>query len=220
MQHTSEKNFLSCVEINPDSPVTKSVIWLHGLGADANDFLPVVHELDLPLRFIFPHAPKRPITINNRLVMRAWYDIVSPNLNERADEKNVFESVEQIERLIEKEEARGVPADQIILAGFSQGAVIALITGLRYKKRLGGILSLSGYFPFHEKIFAASPPENRSLPIFVAHGTEDAIVPFSSGRHVYDLLHQEGYAAEWHSYTMPHSVCAEEIQDIKLFLSR
>ena len=218
MINNTTNTSLSCIEINPKTQATASVIWLHGLGADGNDFAPIVPELHLPetlaVRFIFPNAPEIPVTINNGYVMRAWYDIVSMSIDQRTDEKGVFCSVAALTDLIEKEIDRGIPADKIILAGFSQGAVIALTTGLLYPKRLGGIMGLSGYLPHADKIFAEASQANQSVPIFLAHGTQDPVVPFMLGQMACDLLTKHHYQVSWHRYMMPHSVCGEEIKDI------
>lgn len=210
--------FLETIELNPTNKATASVIWLHGLGADGNDFTPIIPELNLPnnlsIRFIFPNAPMQPVTINNGYIMRAWYDIVSLESTKHADEEGIKKSVHELGRLIEREENLGIPSERIILAGFSQGAVIALSTGLTYHKRLAGILALSGYLPFSEKIMATKTLENKNTPIFLAHGTGDNVVPYFLGEATRDILQKNGLAVAWHSYRMAHSVCMEEIQDI------
>lgn len=211
------QNKLECIEINPKMEAKASVIWLHGLGADGNDFVPIVPELqltDLPVRFIFPNAPQIPVTINNGYIMRAWYDIVSMNVERHADEKGIMNSVTLINDLITNEERRGIGAEKIILAGFSQGAVIALTTGLTYSKKLGGILALSGYLPRADQVFANASAANKSISIFLAHGMQDPIVPFMLGTITRDLLSQQNYNVNWHQYMMAHSVCAEEVRDI------
>lgn len=213
---------LECIELNPKIAPIGSVIWLHGLGADGNDFVPIVPELqlsnELPLRFIFPNAPEMPVTINNGYVMRAWYDIVSLSINQRSDETGILKSVSLINDLIENEEKRGVPANKIVLAGFSQGAVIALTAGLSFQKQLAGIIALSGYFPHADKVLANVVTENKSIPIFLAHGVQDPVVPFMLGTMARDLLEQHHYNVSWHQYAMPHSVCGEEIVDIGMWL--
>lgn len=210
------------IEINPDQPAIGSVIWLHGLGADGSDFVPIVPELklpsSLPLRFIFPHAPMRPVTINNGYVMRAWFDIYSLNNLQQIDHDGITESITTLNKLIDQEVKRGIPEDKIVLAGFSQGAAIALATGLLYQKSLAGILALSGYLPQPEKILTESNVANDSTPIFLAHGTEDLIVPFALGEHLYDVLLKNEYLVKWHSYAMAHAVCGEEIGDIAEWL--
>ncbi|MHB1947946.1 MAG: alpha/beta hydrolase [Gammaproteobacteria bacterium] len=215
------KTTLDCIEIDPPQKAIGSVIWLHGLGADGSDFVPVVQELnlpsDLPLRFIFPHAPLRPVTVNNNYVMRAWFDIYSMDFNQRnkIDETGVADSIQQVEKLIEKEIQRGISSNKIILAGFSQGAAIALAMGLRYPKPLGGILALSGFLPHIETLLAnEASPENFTTPIFLGHGSEDMIVPISRGQDVFNALEKNKYRVSWHSYPMPHSVSGEEIGDI------
>ncbi|PWT72316.1 MAG: carboxylesterase [Proteobacteria bacterium] len=207
------------LEIGP-RPVF-SVIWMHGLGADGNDFVPVVGELGLdgvPVRFVFPHAPMRPVTINGGYVMRAWYDITYEDLSLKEDEKGVRESQEAVERLIAREVSRGVAPDHVLLAGFSQGGAIALQTGLRHAHRLGGILALSTYLPLPESIEQERSDANRNVPILMAHGTEDPIVPLKLAQASCSRLLTLGYPVEWHEYAMPHSVCEEEIEDIGRWL--
>jgi len=215
---------LDCIEINPPVKEVGTVIWLHGLGADGSDFVPIVPELnlpdELPLRFVFPHAPERPVTINNGYVMRAWYDIYSLTSNHRADEEGVMESIKFVETLIEHEIQRGIPAEKIVLAGFSQGAVVALATGLRYSKSLAGILALSGYLANAEKTLAEASAANFITPIFVAHGTEDTVVPYMLGLQLSDVLQRNKYKISWHSYPMGHSVCKEEIGDMAEWLQK
>ena len=210
------------IEINPAGQAEKCIIWLHGLGADGNDFVPIVPELHLPatmpVRFVFPHAPIMPVTINNGYKMRAWFDIYDISKNAKIDESGIADSVTTVAKLITRETARGIDTSDIILAGFSQGAVIALTTGLCYPQRLGGIIALSGYLPLADKVFARASQVNRDLPIFIAHGTEDPIVPFTHGKGTYMALKREGYPVTWHSYPMPHSVCAPEIKDISQWL--
>ncbi len=222
MDAKTQSSLLPYIETTPKINVIGSVIWLHGLGADGNDFKPIVPELNLPanlpLRFIFPHAPLQPVTINNGYVMRAWYDIVSLKIDEHADQKGIQNSVRQLERLIENEEKRGIPAEKIVLAGFSQGAVIALATGLCFTRKLAGILALSGYLPHAEQVIAKASPANQATPIFIGHGTEDTIVPFFLGHTTYETLKKHAYQVSWHSYPMPHSVCASEIKDISDWL--
>lgn len=216
------KTTLDAIEINPTQKEIGSVIWLHGLGADGNDFVPIVQELnlpsDLPLRFVFPHAPLRPVTINNGYVMRAWFDIYSMSLTQKIDDAGIADSVKHLEKLIDHELQRGVPSNKIVLAGFSQGAVIALSTGLRYPKPLAGMLALSGFLPNADKILAEATAENFTTPILVAHGTEDPIAPVALGQYVYDTLQKSKYRVSFHRYAMPHSVCGEEIGDIAEWL--
>lgn len=219
MQH-----ILDSVEINPKQEPKGTVIWLHGLGADGHDFVPIIQQLNLashlPLRFIFPHAPMRPVTLNNGYVMRAWYDINSLTGDHRVDQEGIKESIKWIEELIKAENARGIPTDKIILAGFSQGAVIALTTGLGYPDTLGGILALSGYLPQAENVLSNASAANQSIPIFLAHGTDDDVVPYLMGQQIYNLLHERHYSVSWHKYMMSHSVCKEEIDDISQWLTQ
>ncbi len=210
---------LPTVEINPKGPVTAVVIWLHGLGADGHDFEPIVHELDLPpdhgVRFVFPHAPHRPITINGGFVMRAWYDIASPALDGTVDEKGILESERQVEELLEAEIAKGVPSGRIILAGFSQGGVIALGLATKRRPAIGGALVLSSYVALPQHL----PHAQDALPLFIAHGTQDTMVPYALGERSRDLLVEKGYQPSWHAYPMPHAVCGQEIDDIGQWLS-
>ncbi|OGT36983.1 MAG: carboxylesterase [Gammaproteobacteria bacterium RIFCSPHIGHO2_12_FULL_37_14] len=206
------------VEIEPPVPAKHTIIWLHGLGADGNDFVPIVSELNLPanngIRFIFPHAPIMPVTLNNGYEMRAWYDIYSLTNNHRVDESGIVQSLTSINELIEAEIARGISSSNILLAGFSQGAAIALTAGLHYQQTLAGIIALSGYLPLMEKTFDQANESNRKIPIFIAHGTQDSVVPYAAGKAAETLLRQAGYTVEWHHYAMQHSVCAEEMNDI------
>jgi phospholipase/carboxylesterase len=216
---------ISCIEINPSSPAIASVIWLHGLGADGNDFVPIIPELNLdnnfPIRFVFPNAPSMPVTVNNGYVMPAWYDIYSMSIDQRIDWEGIQRSVKLVDNLIEKEIKSGIPSEKIILAGFSQGAVIALTTGLRHTKKLAGILALSGYLPFAEKIISAEQSKtNQSTPIFLGHGTEDAIVPVILGEAICSFLKKHHYPVSWHSYAMAHAVCRDEIRDIAEWLKK
>ena len=200
---------------------------MHGLGADGNDFVPVVNELDLSgapaTRFVFPHAPMRPVTINNGFVMRAWYDVSFGDLegqSRRADEKGVRESQAQITALIEREARRGVAAEHLVLAGFSQGGAIALQTGLRHPQKLAGVMALSTYLPLADSLLQEAAPANKATPIFMAHGTYDPLVPLMMGAGSMTLLTGLGYAVEWRQYPMPHSVCPEEIEDIGEWLRK
>lgn len=214
----STSTLLDVIEINPTATPVASVIWLHGLGADGNDFAPIVPELNipqsLPIRFLFPHAPLQPVTINSGYVMRAWYDIVSLQVNTHADQKGIHHSVEQLTRLIDNEIARGIPSHKIILGGFSQGCVIALTTGLTYPKPLAGILALSGYLPFADDVMKKASAANKSIPVFLGHGTDDMVVPFFLGEETRSVLTTFNYPVAWHPYQMQHSVCTKEIQDI------
>lgn len=220
-------NLLEAVEIQTGKTPAASVIWMHGLGADGNDFVPVVNELDLPgapaIRFVFPHAPMRAVTINNGYVMRAWYDVTPDDLagnSRRADERGVRESQAQIEALIGREAARGIAPERVVLAGFSQGGAIALQTGLRHAERLAGIMALSTYLPLADSFPREAALANRTTPIFMAHGTFDPVVPYAMGAGSMAYLTGLGYRMEWHDYPMQHSVCIEEIQDIGLWLRK
>lgn len=216
---------LETIELETAKNPTAAVIWMHGLGADGNDFVPIVNELDLAgapgIRFVFPHAPMRPVTINNGYVMRAWYDVSFGDLEGRsrkADEKGVRESQMQIGELVERETARGIAAGKIVLAGFSQGGAIALHTGLRHPEKLAGVMALSTYLPLAESFAQEAAPANAKTAVFMAHGTQDPVVPYAMGRNSRDLLNQSGYAVEWHEYPMQHSVCMEEVADIGRWL--
>lgn len=199
-----------------------TVIVLHGLGADGNDFVPFVDELDLaavgPVRYVFPHAPMRPVTINAGYVMRAWYDIVGTDLARREDETGLRASLAQVEALIAREGARGIAASRIVLAGFSQGCAMALLTGLRHRERLAGIAGLSGYLPLAATTAGERSAANRELPIFLAHGRHDPVVPISSAIASRDVLRALGHEVEWHEYPMQHAVCAQEVADLNRWL--
>jgi phospholipase/carboxylesterase len=218
----TQNSLLSTIEINPNQTPIGTVILLHGLGADGNDFAPVVPELllpdTIPLRFIFPNAPIKAITMNNGYRMPAWYDITSIDIHKRADVGGITESVKQIEKLIAHEEKRGIPCNKIVLAGFSQGAVIALRTGLNFPQPLAGILALSGYLPNNDIDLRETSRANLATPIFIGHGTQDGIVPYALGQAAYEFLKKSGYAASLHTYPMAHSVNEKEIQDISAWL--
>jgi phospholipase/carboxylesterase len=214
---------LQAIEIETAPDPTASVIILHGLGADGNDFVPVADELDLravgPVRFVFPHAPTRPVTVNGGHVMRAWYDIFALGSQpQREDEAGLRESQALVDGLIAREKARGIPARRIVLAGFSQGCAMTLMTGLRHDERLAGLVGLSGYLPLAAKAEAERHAANRDVPIFLAHGTQDPVIPISRARASRDVLVAMQHAVEWHEYPMPHSVCAEEIADLNRWL--
>jgi phospholipase/carboxylesterase len=215
---------LETIQIETAPNPTVSVIWLHGLGADGSDFVPIVSELDLrgcpPIRFVFPHAPTMPVTINNGYVMRAWYDILEMDLARREDEAGLRKSQSLVEQLIVQEKARGIPANRIILAGFSQGCAMTLQTGLRHPEKLAGLLGLSGYLPIHATVPNERHSANHDTPIFLAHGKDDPIVPIESAEKSRDMLRKLGYQVEWHEYMMPHSVCEEEIEDIGAWFRR
>ncbi|MBR7777347.1 alpha/beta hydrolase [Undibacterium rugosum] len=216
--------YLTTIELESAPQATASIIWMHGLGADANDFVPIVKELDLracpPIRFVFPNAPTMPVTINGGYVMRAWYDILGTDIARREDEAGLRQSQGEIEKLIAREIERGIPAHRIILAGFSQGCAMTLQTGLRYPQQLGGMLCLSGYVPLSEHIAAERHPANQNTPIFLVHGVADPVIPLQRAEQSRQLLEQCGYKIEWHTYPMPHSVCAEEIVDIGNWLTK
>ena len=215
---------LPCVELETGARPGASVIWLHGLGADGNDFVPIVEEMklpaDLPIRFVFPHAPVRPVTVNNGFPMRAWYDIYAADLANRADALGVGQSQGHVEALIAREKTRGVAAKRIVLAGFSQGGAIALHTGLRHAERLAGILALSTYLPMADRLAADATPMNRDLPIFMAHGTMDPVIKLAWSEASRRALEAAGYAVEWHTYPMQHAVVWEEIVAVRAFLTK
>src|SRR3989441_3640676 len=213
---------LEAIEIETGKDPTTSIIWLHGLGADGNDFATIVPELDLPkeaIRFVFPHAPVQPVTINGGMRMRAWYDIAD-GANRCEDERGVRASQALVETLIGREKKRGTKAARIVLAGFSQGGAIALQTGLRHPERIAGIMALSTYVPVADTLAAEASAANREVPIFMAHGLDDPLIPIERARISRKLLESAGYRVEWHEYPMEHSVCAEEIADISAWLQR
>ncbi len=210
------------VVLAPATAATASVIWLHGLGADGNDFVPIVPELRLPaslaLRFVFPHAPVRAVTINNGMRMRAWYDILDLTPGGPQDEAGIRDSAAILGRLIERERQDGIAANRIVVAGFSQGGAIALHAALRHAERLAGVMALSTYLPLRSTLAAEANPANRDLPILMCHGQFDAVLPQKLGSSSRDLLIAEGYAVEWKEYPMQHQVCMEEVQDISAWL--
>lgn len=210
--------------IEPSEKATASVIWLHGLGADGHDFEPIVAELGRAVtrsvRYVFPHAPHRPVTINAGMVMRAWYDIADTDIAKRADESGVRDSAELLEGLIAEELGRGLDSTRILLAGFSQGGAIALHTGLRYSRPLAGILALSTYLPLEQALADERHEANRNIPIFLAHGSQDPVIPLGLSEQSRVVLASLGYQVECHTYPMPHSVCPEEIRDIAVWLER
>jgi phospholipase/carboxylesterase len=214
---------LETVERETGGKPTASVIWMHGLGADAYDFDPVVPLLDLgpdrPVRYVFPNAPVRPVTVNGGYRMRAWYDVRGIEINAGEDDAGIRDSAAAIEALISRELGRGIAADRIVLAGFSQGGAMALHTGLRYSSKLAGLLILSAYLPLADSVAAEALAANRSTPIFMGHGEVDNVVPLWIARASRDQLTKLGYAVQWHTYPMPHSVAPEELQDIRAFLA-
>lgn len=215
---------LPCVEIESAPEPTHAVIWLHGLGADGHDFEPIVHELDLdrlpPTRFVFPHAPTRPVTINGGYVMRAWFDILSRDFAHRQeDDVGVTTSAAQVEALIARENARGIPDERIVLAGFSQGGAIVLHAGLRHPTPLAGILALSTYVPLASTLAAERSGANGATPIFMAHGRQDGVIPYAFAQQSEALLRSLGYAPQWHAYPADHTVTMEELRDIEDWLA-
>jgi phospholipase/carboxylesterase len=214
--------YLPCIETTSGPNPTASVIWLHGLGADGGDFAAIVPQLDLtgcaPIRFVFPHAPRIPVTMNGGYVMPAWYDILGTETQRVEDEAGVRHSALAIEALIQRELARGVHADKIVLAGFSQGCAMVLFTGLRYPQRLAGIMALSGYLPMADSTAAERSAANQQTPVFMAHGNADPMIVMARAEASRDVLKGLGYAVQWHTYPMPHSVHPAEISDIGDFL--
>ena len=213
---------LDAVEIETGVEPRLAVVWMHGLGADGHDFEPIVPELRMrsPARFVFPHAPPRPITINGGMAMRAWYDIAGFGPGVAEDAAGIHLSAVAVTRLIEREIARGIPAARIVVAGFSQGGAIALHTALREPRRLAGVLALSTYLPLASTLEAERSVENREVPIFMAHGSADPIVPLALGDASRRVLEHLRYTVDWRVYPMPHSVCAEEIVAIGAWLDR
>ncbi|MBI3903621.1 MAG: carboxylesterase [Nitrosomonadales bacterium] len=199
-----------------------SIIWLHGLGADGGDFVPIAEEMNLPVavRYIFPHAPMQPVSINGGFVMRSWYDIVATDIGTQQDEPGVRASQAEIEKLIAQEKQRGIAAENIYLAGFSQGGAVVLQTGLRHAEKLGGILALSTYLPLADTLSNEASNAARDTPIFMAHGRNDPIVPYALGKTSAEKLSGLGYVLTWREYAMPHSVCAEEVRDIESWLAQ
>lgn len=206
----------------PPAPATACVIWLHGLGADGHDFEPVVPELGLgdthDIRFVFPHAPARAVTVNGGMRMPAWYDIAGTDLAARQDRAGIEASASQIEALIERERNAGVAAERIVLAGFSQGGAIALHTGLRHARRLAGLIALSTYLPVAEGLADEAHAANRDIPIFMAHGRDDPIVPLALAQASRKHLEATGYRVDWHEYPMAHQLCLPEIATIGRWL--
>ena len=216
--HESEEN----VVLEPATTADAAVIWLHGLGADGYDFVPIVDELRLPptlaVRFVFPHARPRPVTINNGFVMRAWYDITGLGPDRKEDDAGIRESAGVVNGYIEQQNARGVATERIVIAGFSQGGAIALQASLRYPERLGGVMALSTYLPLRESVAAEASPANKGLPILMCHGLRDPMIAAAIGKASRDQLVSLGYTVEWQSYPMEHQVCMEEVHDISRWL--
>lgn len=213
---------LECIEMETGPNPTHAVIWLHGLGADGNDFAPIVPELPLEgapnIRFIFPHAPVQPVTINMGMSMRAWYDIYTPDLVRREDDAGIRKSESAIKALVARENVRGIDTDKIILAGFSQGCAMTLHTGLRLDEKLAGMVCLSGYLPLMDSIHDQRHSANQETDIFMAHGTVDPVVDISRGQKTHEILTELGYKVDWHEYPMPHSVHPQEVVDIGNFI--
>ncbi len=212
---------LETVEITTGELPVASVIWLHGLGADGHDFEPIVQELSLPVaaRFIFPHAPVRAVTINLGARMRAWYDILSLERTDLEDEAGIYASAAAVDALIDAEVERGIPTDRVVIAGFSQGGAIALHVALRHPSRLAGVMALSAYLPLPTTLNVEKSPANASIPLLMAHGVDDPVIPEALGLSSRDCLQQLGYEVEWYSYPMDHSVCPQEIVDINRWLN-
>lgn len=215
---------LESIQIETAPNPTAAVIWLHGLGADGHDFEPVVPQIvrrgERAWRFVFPHAPVRPVTLNNGMSMRAWYDILGFDRS-AAEDREGFQATDALVReLIAREAARGIPAGRVVLAGFSQGGAVTLYTGLRLTERLAGLMVLSSYLPLAASLVAERAAANAAVPIFMAHGFDDPVLPIGMGLKSRDFLKGEGYPVEWHQYRMPHSVCEQEIGDIREFLFR
>ena len=217
-------DILEHIELATGAEPQATIIWMHGLGADGWDFVPIVRELPLPeglqLRFIFPHASERPVTINNGYVMRAWYDIAMNDIARLPDERGIRESQLAIEQLIARERGRGMDSTRIVLAGFSQGGAIALQAGLRHANRLAGIIALSTYLTLEDSLDAEGSAANKATPIFMAHGTEDPVVPLQLAEVSRAALQKRGYPVEWHTWPMPHAVCAEEMEAVAQFLAK
>lgn len=217
MSHTED-----AVTLAPPGKHTATVVWLHGLGADGNDFVPIVTELGLPrdhgIKFVFPHAAVRPVTINNGYAMRAWYDITGISRTGPQDTPGIRESAQRIAGILDAETASGIASTRLVLAGFSQGCAMALHTGLRFHQPLAGIIGLSGYLPVETTVASEAHAENLKTPILLIHGSMDPVVPYAMGKGSYELLKKLGYGVEWREYPMQHQVCLEEIEHIGAFL--
>lgn len=215
---------LEAIEIETGPAPAASIIVLHGLGADGNDFVPFAQEIDLrskgDVRWIFPNAPAIPVTINGGYVMRAWYDIFGADIVRREDDVGLRRSLGQVQALIDRECSRGIPANRIVLGGFSQGCATTLLAGLRYPERLAGLIGMSGYLPLADTLAKERSPVNADVPIFLAHGRGDTVIPFERAIASRDVLRALGYPVEWHEYAMPHSVCPEEVSDLQKWLIR
>ena len=215
---------LHTIELQPPAAARASIIMLHGLGADGTDFLPLADELDLsavgPVRWVMPRAPQRPVTINGGARMRAWYDILGTDLARREDEAGLRDSAAQVQALIEREVERGIPAGRIVLAGFSQGCAVTLLAGLRCSQRLAGLAGLSGYLPLAASTAAERHTANHATPVFLGHGRQDEMVSLARGQQARDALAALGHKVDWHDYPMGHTLCIEEVRDLKAWLLR
>ncbi|MDQ3730608.1 MAG: alpha/beta hydrolase [Pseudomonadota bacterium] len=215
MQQTAH---LPAVEVTTAEPAGAAVIWLHGLGANGHDFEPLVPELGLndhAIRFVFPHAPRQPVSLNGGMVIPSWYDIHGLDSSAREDEQSIRAMAPAIEKLIQREGERGISSERIVLAGFSQGGALALHVGLRYPQKLAGIMGLSAYLPLHTRVAAERSSANADTPIFMAHGQHDPVLDYSLGATSRDILKRLNYPVEWHEYPMPHAVCPEEIDHVR-----
>jgi len=212
------------VEFNPAGAPRACLIWLHGLGADGHDFEPLIPELgivdELAVRVLLPHAPRRPVTLNNGLLMRAWYDVTAPDLSAGEDRQGIMAAEQWLLQMIAREESGGIPAERIVLAGFSQGGAMALHTGLGCTRRLAGILALSSYLPLAAAAAEHVTPEGLATPVMMAHGTQDTVIPLALAARSRDQLQQLGCRLDWHSYPMAHALCPEEIRDVRAWLVR
>lgn len=215
---------LETVEVEPSAPADAAVLWMHGLGADGHDFESLVPELRLPaacaVRFVFPHAPLRPVTINGGHRMRAWYDITGFDRRAAQDEAGIRASAQALRALLRRERERGIAADRIVVAGFSQGGAMALFVAPRFEERLAGVVALSSYLPLADALAAEAHPANAAVPVLMAHGSFDPVVPLSLGEAAHERLRALGYEVDWRSYPMPHSLCAQEVEDVRGFLLR
>ena len=213
---------LECIEKQTGAAPAQSIIWLHGLGADGNDFVPIVPQLVAPewpaLRFVFPNAPVRPVTVNGGMRMRAWYDITGLDIADKQDAEGIMQSVAEVEALIARENERGIPAHRIFLAGFSQGGAVALSAGLRHADKLAGLIVLSSYLPLADRLAAERSEANADIPIFWGHGSVDPVVPLILGERSRNALRQMGYTVDWHAWPMAHQVCLEEIEALQAWL--
>lgn len=217
-------NFLDCIEIPPKAEAKASIIWLHGLGASGDDFVPAVRTLNLPenlgLRFVFPNAPVRPVTVNQGYRMPAWYDILGFSADSREDESGILNAEQRIQQILEREQELGIPSHKIVLAGFSQGGALALFSGLRYHKPLAGIMGLSTYLPISQTLLNTPNQANQNTPFFIAHGQHDPVVPLSWGLFSQGALTERGYGVEWRTYPIEHHVSNEELRDISGWLQK